>query len=73
MSRGSENSQSDVLPFCSMLPLSRVFSATLSGRGRSSAVTMQGPIGAKPAKFLPMVIWLSLNCTSRAEMSLSSV
>jgi hypothetical protein len=72
---GTENTRSEVRPFCIASPLMLQPSARSSRSSNSSGVTSQGPVGLNPGKDLPM-----LNCgtgpaiwTERSERSCPTV
>src|SRR5829696_1879877 len=67
--RAGGNSISAVAESCMTWPLSVVETRSADQSPSSSAVTISGPIGENVSGFLPSVICMSLNCTSRADTS----
>ena len=61
-----------VLDDWTVTPFRRVSMRRSCGSGTSSAVTRNGPTGAKPSKLFPSVHWLVQFCTSRALTSLTA-
>ena len=62
----------EVRACCMTSPFSLVVSV-VSRMFTSSGVTISGPIGIEPSKFLPGIHWLAARCQSRAEASFSTV